>query len=121
MSKKALSLREKAIIGSLWIITQEERDKLDRFFLLHDTWEELKKDVSFSEEEVAYFIEHEGTQYKIVFMTPLHRVRIAPELGLSFRMNRMSNFYTVLIKEWREATEAAKTPSPKVGSVEETQ
>lgn len=102
MSKPALSLRDKAILAALWIITKEERDKLDRFFLVHDTWTELKEDISFSEEEVCYFIEHEGVQYKIVFMTPLHRIKVATELGLSFRQNRISNFNVVLIKEWRD-------------------
>jgi len=105
MSKKSLTLREKAIIGQLWIISLDERDRLDRFFLLHDSWEELKKDISFSEEQVCYFLQHEGQNFQIVFMTPLHRIKVTKELGLSFRQNWMSSFHVVLIKEWREAND----------------
>lgn len=107
MSKRDLSTREACILSGLWIITGEERDKLDRFFLLFDHYDNLHKDLSFSKENVCYFLSHEGIEWKVRFMSPMPRIMTAANLGLSFRFNKASNFYWVVIKEWKEGkTEA---------------
>lgn len=101
MSKRGLSQREVAIIRGMWVIKTEERDKLDHFFLIRDTWDNLVND--FIEDEVEYkrFLSHEGKEYEVILMQPVRQLRAAAELGLSFRVNLVSNVRVVLIREWK--------------------
>ena len=109
---KVLSIREKAIISAVWIITHEERNRLDRFFLMHDTWDGLKTDLIRNDNEQSWFLQENGQQYKVVFMEPLTKIQEAKKLGLSFRQCRKVQFAVVLIKSWAETTEDENSSEP---------
>lgn len=97
---KRLDQREQLIVRHSWVITREERDKLDGFFLLHDTWQNLEKDFTVDDVDLKRYLRHEGKEYEVELMQPVRVLRAAKELGLSFRIHRATNIRVVLIREW---------------------
>jgi len=107
-TKPALSIREKAIFSSVWIITPIERDKLDRFFLMHDKWEVINRDMFYSEDRGCWLLPEGNEQFEIRFMSPIPILKNAQELGLSYRFHGLSKLAFVLIKEWKNQEENGK-------------
>lgn len=108
MNKRNLNLRDIAIVRGMWIINTEERDRLDHFFLVHDSWKNLEPDFYTDDQEIKRFLKHDGREYEVILMSPVRQLKVAAELGLSFRVNVASNLRVVLIKEWQ----APRTESP---------
>lgn len=100
---KRLTLRDAAIIRACWIISTEERNKLDKFFRVMDTWDNLVPDFSIDDVELKRFLKHEGHEYEVILASPVRILKAAKELGLSFRVNNASGLKIVLIKEWSAA------------------
>lgn len=103
-TKRRLSLKDTAIVRGMWIISKEERDKLDYFFLAHDSWGNLEPDLYVDQQEVKRFLRYEGREYEVILMAPVRQLQAAAELGLSFRVNVASGLRVVLVKDWKEAT-----------------
>lgn len=97
---KYLNHRDQIIIRNSWIILPQERDKLDNFFLLHDTWANLQADISVDQVDLKRYLRHEGKEYEVVLLQPVRQLEKAADLGLSFRVHRATNIRVVLIKEW---------------------
>lgn len=102
MSKQKLSVRQEAILRYVWVLNYVEKNLMDRFFLLHDTWESIEKGIVPSEEHACMFLREEGEEYTVILLDPLPRLRAVQELGLSFRVNYASGMKVVLIKVWEE-------------------
>ncbi len=100
MAKSQLTLPETCLLSGLWVLSPHEKARLDRFFLVFDSWDRIEPDLHYSQDEVAYFIEHKDLRYKVILLSPINKLRKAEELGMSFRVNFESGFRVVLIKEW---------------------
>lgn len=100
--KKRLSLRDNAVLKSCWILSTQEKDKLDKFFRVLDTWANLEQDFTVDEVELCRYLRHEGTEYQVILLSPVRVLKSVPTIGLSFRVNTASGFRVVLIKEWKE-------------------
>jgi hypothetical protein len=120
MAKNSISARQQAVLSCCWVINKDERDTLDKFFLVNETWANIEPDLRASEDHVCMFLEQEGTEYEVVFMSPLPKLRAAALLGLSFRQNYRSNFACVLIKEWHavEQVQVQDRPAAEEPSAE---
>lgn len=104
-SKRKLSLREAAVIRACWIINTQERGQLDKFFLAHDSWENVEKDFSYDTVEYKRYLQHEGQEYEVILCSPIRILAAAKEIGLSFRINYQAGMKIVLIKEWKASEE----------------
>lgn len=99
-TSKFLSPREQAIVRGTWKINKEEREKLDRFFLVHGDWMGISDDFTYDEVEYKRFLVHEGKEYEVILMKPVRILRTARQLGLSFRVHNATGIRVVLINEW---------------------
>jgi hypothetical protein len=102
MAKQKLSVRQEAVLRYVWVLNYVEKNLMDRFFLVHDVWKNIEKDIVPSEEHACMFLREEGEEYMMILLDPLPRLRAVQELGLSFRVNFSSGMKVVLIKVWEE-------------------
>lgn len=100
MSKRAINSRDVALVRGMWLISRDVRDKLDYFFLAHDSWQNLAPDLYVDDQEVKRFLKYEGREYEVILMAPVRQLQAAATLGLSFRVNVAANVRVVLVKEW---------------------
>lgn len=107
MSKEKLSVRNEAILRMVWSLNHAEKQMLDKFFLLHSTWREVEPDVHASEEQGCLFLRQDGIDYQIILLDTMPRIRVAEDLGLSFRINYTSSLKVVLIRPWEQKDAAA--------------
>lgn len=105
--KNKLSLREAAVLRTCWLINNEEKKLLDKFFLIKDTWENVDRDITIDDVELKRFLIHDGTEYEVILCSPVRILRASAEIGLSFRVNISSGLKIILIKEWKATTAEA--------------
>lgn len=110
MSKPKLSVRSQAILLHVWNLNYQEKQLMDQFFLLHDTWGHVSKDIIVSEEQACMLLRQNMEDFKVILLDSLPRVRAATDLGLSFRANFASGMRVVLIKEWAENSKEPPQP-----------
>lgn len=103
MSKARLTNYDKAVFRGMWVLTGKEKEKLEHFFLLKDTWANLEKDFTIDKQELKRFLKHDGRDYEVILMSPVKDLEHAEKLGLSFRVHRGSGLRVVLIREWFDA------------------
>lgn len=117
MKPAKLNIRTCLACSNLWKIDREEKEMLDRFFILYDTGESLFKDIEkrenphypFESEYFLKFIEENGqtTVWNVRFLKPISVLKALNkenQIGLSFREHRGSRFNWVVISEWKERT-----------------
>lgn len=97
-----LDLRDQATVRCNWKLSDTIRRKLDKFFLLHDTWSGLLPDFVYDEVEYKRYLIHENEKYEVVCLRDVQILQAAKELGLSFRVHRKTGIKHVLINVWHE-------------------
>ena len=93
---------ECAIINGSWIIAPELVKKLTAFFLLHDTWKEVKKDIIPKPEQYRYILVQDNFEYTVILKSSPRILEQAEDIGLSFRRSKEGKLATVLIKAWKK-------------------
>lgn len=99
---KFMNAREQIIAKNAWAITRSERDKLDHFFLVKQTWESIADDFTYDDVEMKRFLHWEGKEYEVNLLRPVRVLKAAPLLGLSFRVHKATEIRIVLIREWED-------------------
>src|SRR3954468_12806978 len=100
--EKFLNDREQVIIQHSWRITRAEKVKLDHFFLVKTEWSILVDQFTYDDENLVRFLNWEGREYVVNCLLPVRRLRVAPLLGLSFRVHKPLGIAVVLVNEWVE-------------------
>lgn len=100
--KKRLTLKEAAMLRFCWLVEKELRDRLDKFFLIKDSWQNLEPDLTVDDVELKRYLQHDGQEYEVILLSPVRVLKAAVDLGLSFRINIAAGMKIVLIKEWKE-------------------
>jgi hypothetical protein len=108
-ARKILSVREQAIVRHCWIINKHERDKLNKFFVVQDSYDAVEKDFTVDQTECKRYLRHEGQDYEVVLCSPVRVLKAHGEVGLSFRVNFIAGLRVVLIREWKESTQREST------------
>lgn len=102
MSKPKLPIRDEAILRHVWILNHTEKQGMDRFFLLHDTWNGIEQDLIPNEDHAGLLLQHERQEYEVVLLDSISKLRSSEDIGLSFRCNYASGLKIVLLKAWNE-------------------
>lgn len=111
MKTTTLPIRTQLVCQNLWKIDREEKELLDRFFLLYDSGESFFKDIEKREDpkypyESEYFLKgvdaEDNTIWNIRFLKPISALKKLnkEQLALSFREHKASNFAWVVVNEW---------------------
>lgn len=95
MPKAKLTDRQRAILGNVWKITEEEKNLLDRFFLIKDEGKTIMQDIANN------CLIHEGKMYRVRYCFPKPKMFSAALVGMSFRTNEASKFAVVCLNIWR--------------------
>ena len=106
---KFMNIREQIVARNSWVLTKDEKAKLDHFFLQHDVWSNLEQDFYIDQQELKRYLKHDGKEYEVILIQPVRQLQAAKDLGLSFRVHNATGIRVVLIKEWHEAKEDSPT------------
>ena len=122
MKTTTLPIRTQLVCQNLWKIEREEKELLDRFFILYDSGESFFKDITKRENprypyESEYFLkgadDGDNTSWNIRFLKPIEYLKkLGPQqLALSFREHKMSGLAWVVVNEWLEKDKMKKETS----------
>lgn len=101
MAKRQLSNREQAVLKGLLILKDEDKQLLDRFYIRFMKWSDIAPLLAFRTDTVSNHLQIYGSVWQVHLLSPISELIAAKEIGCSFRQNTASNFYHVLVKEWK--------------------
>lgn len=123
-SNSFLPIRTALACSNLWKLEAEEKDLLNRFFILWDDGEHLFKDLKKRNDpqypyQSEYFLtlgEGDNAIWNVRFLKPISYLRKLgnQKIALSFREHKPSGFNWVIVTEWKEK-ELDKTEEIQIG------
>lgn len=95
--KPSISPRDTAILRYIWVLTEEERSKLDKFYLKKIPADVL--DGLINAAETCDLLEDSGHNYEVILLQcEWKHIWSAKEAVISFRANVKSNCFIALVK-----------------------